>query len=48
MMKEATKCRQYEPEDDMAMLGFLLRNHNKALASLWDKKVYLLVVVVIF
>ena len=34
MMKEATKCRQYEPEEDMAMLGFLLRDHNDALATL--------------
>ena len=35
MVKEATKCRQYEPEEDMAMLGFLLRDHNEALDSLW-------------
>ena len=34
MMKEATKCRQYEPEEDMAMLGFLLRDHNEALDTL--------------
>ena len=34
MIKEATKCRQYEPEEDMAMIGFLLRDQNQALDAL--------------
>ena len=34
MIKEATKCRQYEPEEDIGMLGFLLRDTNEALDSL--------------
>ena len=34
MLKEATKCRQYEPQENIAMLGFLLKSHSKALSSI--------------
>jgi len=34
MLKEATKCRQYEPQENIAMMGYLLNSHSKALSSI--------------
>ena len=34
MLKEATKCRQYEPQENIAMMGYLLKSHSKALSSI--------------
>ena len=34
LLKEATKCRQYEPQENVAMMGYLLKTHSQALSSI--------------